>query len=407
MKIQFKLPKGFALPGKDHLCDLDINPDHLVEGVRKKVEKATGIECHKLIYHGVTLHDEKPIREYDIAENDALIIQSRHYGAYLPRGVQPQGQKRDVEQPEMPEPKRPTMAVPHLGLSEMAVQTPGGKVVCSAWGEKGSRRQMEDEFMFCDSLRHSCPDLPLEKDMALMAVLDGHGGRESASFVKAYLPGELGMALMQQEEEGLSEKMLKKAVEAAYKRLDARIAAEVPTADGTCAVLAMIKGDMVYVANLGDSGAFLGRQKPSGAMATIPLSEAHKCWMIKEKDRIFRSGGTVENGRVNSLLDVSRSLGDIPLKKYGVLCMPTLLKFKMDHRIDQFVLLACDGFWNAWSSAEAIEMAHELVQKEKARAEAEGGELQVQEIAKALVDYVIEDKRSQDNVTAVLAVFAQ
>merc|ERR1711988_1718630 len=214
---------------------------------------------------------------------------------------------------------------------------------------------MGDEFMFCDSLRASCPDLPIEKDMALMAVLDGHGGRESASFVKAYLPGELGMAIMQQEEEeGLSEKMLKRAVEAAYKRLDARIGTEVPTSDGTCVVLALVKGDMIYVANLGDSGAFLGRQKPSGAMATIPLSEAHKCWMIKEKERIFRSGGTVENGRVNSLLDVSRSLGDIPLKKYGVLCTPSMLKFKMDHRIDQFVLLACDGFWNAWSASEAI-----------------------------------------------------
>ena len=38
-------------------------------------------------------------------------------------------------------------------------------------------------------------------------------------------------------------------------------------------------------------------------------------------------------------------------------------------RQDRFVILACDGFWNAWTAAEALEFTLSLVANEEGRAE--------------------------------------
>merc|ERR1719384_2411860 len=92
-------------------------------------------------------------------------------------------------------------------------------------------------------------------------------------------------------------------------------------------------------------------------MQPIPLQfRQHKCWMMKEKERILRAGGAVENGRINGVLEVSRAFGDITLKKFGVLCTPEYMKFKMDRAKDQFLLLGVDGFWSNWTPAEALEL---------------------------------------------------
>ena len=84
--------------------------------------------------------------------------------------------------------------------------------------------------------------------------------------------------------------------------------------------------------------AYLCRMKDSDDQddtMTIPLQQRqHKCWMMKEKDRILRSGGAVENGRINGILEVSRAFGDLTLKKFGVLCTPEYMKFQMDREKD-------------------------------------------------------------------------
>merc|ERR1711972_1214877 len=118
--------------------------------------------------------------------------------------------------------------------------------------------------------------------------------------------------------------------------------------------------------NLGDSMAYLCRKSEEEEIQAIPLQmRQHKCWMMKEKERILRSGGAVENGRINGVLEVSRAFGDITLKKFGVLSTPEYMKFTMDREKDRYVLLACDGFWNAWTAAEALEHTSQILDTEK------------------------------------------
>merc|ERR1712048_220976 len=269
----------------------------------------------------------------------------------------------------------------------------------------------EDETLICPSLREQCPSLPEDRDFALFALFDGHGGKQVANFIKMYLPVELGIALAGAEPKDapLNDKRLKKVVESTYQRLDSRIAAELPGCyDGCTAVVVLVNEEQAICANLGDSMAYLCRTPPNADMQAIPLQmRQHKCWMMKEKERILRSGGAVGNGRINGVLEVSRAFGDITLKKFGVLCSPEYMKFQVDRTKDQYVLLACDGFWNAWPAAEALEFTTDLVEAEEARAERDEEEVDYKSCCRDLVQHVVEEKKAQDNVSVVLLRFTK
>lgn len=395
---------------KKQTVELDINPDEFVEHIRSRVSKK-GLECHKLIYKGQTLKDDRSFKSYHIPVGATIIIQEAHYGQYLPQG--PNAAKRgleeveDVEGPAVEPPaKKPAVekapaVVEHV--NEADIEELGVRV--ASFGEKGMRRQMEDEHLICSSLRLLNPGLPEERDYAVFAIFDGHGGKAVAGFVKTYVASEIANALAQVPEESWGDKALKKAVESAFKRLDSRIATELPGCyDGSTAVVLLANKETVICANLGDSMAYLCRRTPEGETQSIPLIQRqHKCWVMKEKERILRAGGTVENGRVNGVLEVSRAFGDITLKKYGVLVTPEYMKFKIDRARDVFVILGCDGFWNAWAPQEAVEHTLEQLGEEEQRAKEEGeGTPNLRSVCKALVRHVIEEKKSQDNVSVLI-----
>merc|ERR1712048_988953 len=307
-----------------------------------------------------------------------------------------------------PEAKRMATVALEQNITEANIEKIG--LNTATYGEKGMRRQMEDEALICPSLKELLPSLPEERDFALFGLFDGHGGKQVAHFIKTYLAMELAAALATAEpKEGgaLKDKNLKKAIEAAYQRLDSRIAAELPGCyDGSTAVVALVNEEQVICANLGDSMGYLCRMPPDADMQAIPLQmRQHKCWMMKEKERILRSGGAVENGRINGVLEVSRAFGDITLKKFGVLCSPEYMKFQVDRDKDQYVLLACDGFWNAWPAVEALEFTTELVEAEEERAANEEDDVDYLGCCRDLVQHVVEEKKAQDNVSVVLLRF--
>jgi len=266
------------------------------------------------------------------------------------------------------------------------------------------RRQMEDEHLLCPSLRELCPALQEERDFALFGIFDGHGGKQVAGFVKTYLAVELANAFANEEVKedapALTDKRIKKIIEATFLRVDNRIAAELQGCyDGSTAIILLVNKEVCICANLGDSMAYLCRHNDEDEMQAIPLQvNQHKCSMMAEKDRVLRAGGAVENGRINGVLEVSRAFGDITLKKFGVLVTPEYMKFKQDRSKDRFVLLACDGFWNSWTGAEALEHTEEVL----SMALQEEGELDLKGICKELVQHVVEEKKAQDNVSVLM-----
>lgn len=107
------------------------------------------------------------------------------------------------------------------------------------------------------------------------------------------------------------------------------------------------------------------------------------------------------------MLEVSRAFGDITLKKFGVLCTPEYMKFKIDVEKDKYVIIACDGFWNAWTAAEAIDFTSNVLEMEEARATREDDAMDLKGCCKDIVQHVIEEKKAQDNVSVLVIKFSE
>ena len=92
------------------------------------------------------------------------------------------------------------------------------------------------------------------------------------------------------------------------------------------------------------------------------MSEDHKPDNPGELSRIKRSGGFVEEGRVNGMLALSRALGDfeyksnsqLQAKDQAVSAFPDVRIEPIDSQT-QFVLLACDGIWDVKTSQESVD----------------------------------------------------
>lgn len=64
--------------------------------------------------------------------------------------------------------------------------------------------------------------------------------------------------------------------------------------------------------------------------------------------------------RVQGILAMSRSLGDYPLKKLNVVIPePDVLTFDLDKLQPEFMILASDGLWDAFSNEEAVRFIRE------------------------------------------------
>jgi len=83
----------------------------------------------------------------------------------------------------------------------------------------------------------------------------------------------------------------------------------IATTTGCTANVVMVTPKQIFVANAGDSRAVLCR-----AGKAYQLSFDHKLDNEKEKARIAKAGGKIDNGRINGGLNLTRSLGDFGYK---------------------------------------------------------------------------------------------
>lgn len=124
---------------------------------------------------------------------------------------------------------------------------------------------------------------------------------------------------------------------------------EEPGKDSGCtAVVAVIRGQTLFVANAGDSRCVV-----SCNGTAIEMSEDHKPEDERELSRIEKAGGKVTlDGRVNGGLNLSRALGDhtykanadLPLKEQMISPEPDIRQLTLTPE-HEFMILACDGIW--------------------------------------------------------------
>ena len=153
---------------------------------------------------------------------------------------------------------------------------------------------------------------------------------------------------------------------------------------GSTATIVLIKDNMIYCANVGDSRAYIIYDN-----SIKQISVDHKCSIPSEAERIISMGGKITKNRVQGQLVLSRSLGDLYCKKYGVSNVPDISVNKIDYNT-KYVVIASDGVWDVVDENTVLNMS-------KSNKNAD-------QFCKELVDLSIK-KETKDNVSCIVISF--
>ena len=239
---------------------------------------------------------------------------------------------------------------------------------------QGWRNTMEDAKLI---------NLSLTNDSMIFGVFDGHGGKEVAIFVERHFCEEL------LKNSNFSSSRFESSLRETFLQMDrlilskegqkelTRIQKDLPdsapvamVADsfaGCTAVVALVKGRTLYVANAGDSRCVLAEEGKA-----IEMSHDHKPDLPVEIARITKAGGVVEDGRVMGNINLSRSIGDMEYKKnmglspeeQMITANPDLLTQPITQRSD-YLILACDGIWDILTCQECVDMVYQCASRGK------------------------------------------
>ncbi|XP_028662785.1 protein phosphatase 1E [Erpetoichthys calabaricus] len=219
---------------------------------------------------------------------------------------------------------------------------------------KNMRRKMEDKHIVIPDF-NTLFNLQDQEEQAYFAVFDGHGGVDAA----IYASNHLHVNLVRQE------MFLQDPCEAlcrAFKLTDERFVQKAVRENlrcGTTGVVTFIRGNILHVAWLGDSQVMLVRRGQP-----VELMKPHKPDREDEKQRIEALGGCViwfGAWRVNGSLSVSRAIGDSEHKPY--ICGDAdHISVPLDGTED-YLILACDGFYDTVSPEEAVRVVSDHLQE--------------------------------------------
>lgn len=227
---------------------------------------------------------------------------------------------------------------------------------------RGEREDMQDAHTMIDDFTPQFEALPNNIcRVAYYGVFDGHAGPKASEYAAQNLHRKILATLPQGEVVNLGKEM-KKCLTEAFKKVDDEFLRKATEAkptwkDGSTVAAVFVLDDVVYSANLGDSKAVLCRRASSssssssekkGQLSFVSLTKDHNPSNFEERKRIEKHGGSVRDGRVLGIVEVSRSIGDGRFKHCGLIATPDIFRTQLTEN-DLFILIACDGLWKVFS----------------------------------------------------------
>lgn len=269
------------------------------------------------------------------------------------------------------------------------------------WSEKGARPTLEDTDISIQNL-FVYDDIPV----SFFAVYDGHGGVECSEFMKENLHNYIREQLIKHPLKlSFVNKALYEAIREAFHACDLAFKAQhTREADtqGATAIVCLIIGDRIIACNLGDSKAVLCRNGRA-----VELSIDHKPELPEERQRIQENGGFVAFGRLCGRLAVSRSFGDFSFKansdtNIGNLMesCPDIKEVYINPQEDEFLLLACDGMFEAFTPQAVVTLIREKL------ARMQSTEQDPSRVIREVVNEAVYSRRTRDNVSAILVTLS-
>ncbi|XP_043709624.1 probable protein phosphatase 2C 60 [Telopea speciosissima] len=220
-----------------------------------------------------------------------------------------------------------------------------------------------------------------------VGIYDGHGGPETSRYINNHLFHHLKR--FTSEQQAMSVDVIRKAFQATEEGFLSLVTKQWPmkpqiAAVGSCCLVGVICSGTLYIANLGDSRAVLGRLvKATGEILAVQLSAEHNACIesVRQELRSLHPDDSQivvlkhNVWRVKGLIQVSRSIGDVYLKKAEFNREPLYAKFRLReplkrpilssepsvsvHQLqphDQFLIFASDGLWEHLSNQEAVDI---------------------------------------------------
>ncbi|KAI3526105.1 hypothetical protein L1887_05308 [Cichorium endivia] len=228
------------------------------------------------------------------------------------------------------------------------------------------------------------------QNATFIGVYDGHGGPEASRYICDHLfPHLIRLA----QENGLtSSKTLKNAVSATedgFLSLVRRTCGIKPlmAAVGSCCLAGFISEGTLYVANMGDSRAVIGRlnKRKSNKIVAEQITEDHNASMDQIRQELKSDHPddphivVMKQGvwRIKGIIQVSRTIGDAYLKKPEFALDPSFPRFHLREPIrrpvlrsgpsmhtrelkpdDKFLVFASDGLWEHMTNQQVVEIVH-------------------------------------------------
>jgi serine/threonine protein phosphatase PrpC len=219
--------------------------------------------------------------------------------------------------------------------------------------DQGDREYMEDRWAY---------EKNIVDGFDYMAIFDGHGGADVASYLKIHMGNivkeklQVLIANHQEPLRNVEVEEIKQVLFDSFKQVVHQIPSIISLHTGSTAVVVIKYGKHIWVANCGDSRAIMN-DVSCGAVA---LTDDHKPDRPDEEERIVRRGGLVAKAfredvpRVNGILAVSRSVGDFVL--YPHVTWEPEIKYFLATDKNGYLFVATDGIWDTVSNIEVVDI---------------------------------------------------
>ncbi|OHT13082.1 Protein phosphatase 2C 1 [Tritrichomonas foetus] len=169
------------------------------------------------------------------------------------------------------------------------------------------------------------------------ALFDGHGGKQ----ISQYCANRTHHLIAEYYKDGRS---FTTATAKAFSDIHNSIMDKYPSA-GSTAAIAIIDGDMLHTANVGDSRIVLIERGQARR-----LTFDHRANCPTERIKVIKRGGSIKNNRVNGVLMLSRSIGDKHVADYISTEPYTTSTFVSNNTK---MIIACDGVWDVMDDQTA------------------------------------------------------
>ncbi|KAM0046597.1 putative protein-serine/threonine phosphatase [Helianthus debilis subsp. tardiflorus] len=223
-----------------------------------------------------------------------------------------------------------------------------------------------------------------------IGVYDGHGGPEASRYICDHLFSHLIRIV--REKRLISLEILKTAVSATedgFISLVRRSCGIKPlmAAVGSCCLAGLISEGTLYVANMGDSRAVIGKlnRPKSNKIVAEQITEDHNACMDEIRQELKQDHPddphivVMKQGvwRIKGIIQVSRTIGDAYLKKPEFALDASYPRFHLREPIrkpvlgngpslytrelkpdDKFIVFASDGLWEHMTNQQVVDIVH-------------------------------------------------